>query len=110
MSDTQTLLNKIAALRQRLEHAAVLAQKVGEDGSSLMPETREGTGRIQQLEKQVRDGARDSTALASSIRQLVDSRSAPAEAACWPTRLTFRARQILERGRELLARLRTLSD
>src|SRR5262249_55458157 len=46
--------------------------------------------------------------LDASIRQLADTEAAPA--AVFPTQLTARARRVIERGRELLARLRPLAD
>lgn len=89
MSDTQALLSKIAALRQRLEQAQGLAHEATSAVSAL-----------------VADGAAHDAEVDLSLRQLGD---APPPATM-PTRLTARARRIVERGRDLLSRLRALGQ
>ena len=97
MSDTQVLLGRIAALRQRLEEARAESPRPGA-GESLPS-----------LERRVARGAEDNALLDATLRQLPDT-AAPGEDQVLPTRLTARARRILEQGRELLGRLRTLGE
>jgi HD-GYP domain-containing protein (c-di-GMP phosphodiesterase class II) len=93
MTDTQVLLNKIAALRQQLEQVEDLA------GDS--------PDRVRRLERQVAAGARQDALLHGAVAQLAPATPAPATTLL-PRQLTARARRILEEGRSLLARLRTL--
>jgi hypothetical protein len=109
MSDTQVLLGKIAALRQRLEQAQGLAHEAGSAAASLAEATRDETGRIWRLERRLGAGADDSALLDNAIRQLADA--APADSALpLPHLLTSRARRVLERARELLSELRALAE
>jgi len=95
MSDTRVLLAKIAALRQRLEQAHGRAEEPGGD-------------RVHLLEQRVSDGAVHDTLLDGSFRQLT---LAPAsDAPARPTRLTGRARRLLEVGHGLLGKLRSLAE
>lgn len=102
MSDTQVLLNRIAALRQRLEEAREQTtsdrRKPDLDRSPLMT-----------LQRQVVRGAEHNALLDAALRQLPDT-ALPGELQVLPTRLTVRARRILEQGRELLGRLRTVGE
>jgi HD-GYP domain-containing protein (c-di-GMP phosphodiesterase class II) len=104
MSESQLLLSKIAALRQRLEQAKGLA----DDAGSLL-EKETNPDRLRQLEHQVSSGARQSTLLDSALRQLPGVIS-PGETAALPTQLTARASRLLKRGRELLVQLRSFAE
>src|SRR6516225_8610031 len=63
MTETQVLLGKIAALRQRLEQAQGLAREAGSAAASLVEETRDEKGRIWRLERRLAAGADDSALL-----------------------------------------------
>jgi HD-GYP domain-containing protein (c-di-GMP phosphodiesterase class II) len=97
MSDTQTLLNRITALRQRLDEAA--------GGSSRGDRSNPAHG----LRQKVVQGGEDGALLDAAMRQLPET-AAWGEDQVLPTRLTGRARRILDQGRELLSRLRDLDD
>ena len=104
MTETQTLLGKIAALRQRLEQAQGLAS----EANSAVAELSGGNGgRLEVLRKQAVAAAEHDALIDASLRQF-GSGEAPAKVL--PTQLTARARRVLERGRELLGRLRPLAD
>ncbi len=108
MSETQVLLSKIAALRQRLEQAQGLAREAGSAAASL---TTVPSGRLSRLEHQVRIGADDSTLLDCSLRQLTDGAGGQAKTErTGPTQLTARARRLLETGRQHVLRLRGLDE
>ena len=104
MSETQALLGKIAALRQRLEQAQGLVREADSAAAALAG----GDGRrVEVLQRSV--------AAASEHDGLVDAALSPlvageAPAPAFPTQLTARARRVIERGRELLAQLRPLAD
>lgn len=100
MSDTQVLLNRIAALRQRLEEAK---------GPLPSAARRKESEPLLALQRQVTLGAEQSALLDASLRQLPET-SAPGEAQVLPTHLTALAHRILERGREYLGRLRGLGE
>ncbi len=105
MSDTQVLLQKIAALRQRLEQAQGLAHDVGSAAASLPAEP----ARVQRLERHVADGDRHNVLLDCSLRQ-VPSAAPTAEAEpALPAQLTARASRVLRHGQELLRQLRQLA-
>jgi HD-GYP domain-containing protein (c-di-GMP phosphodiesterase class II) len=105
MTETQTLVAKIAAIRQRLEQAQGLANEAGSAAAALV----NGDGaRLETLRRKVDAGAEHDALVDASIRQLGDAEAAPAPV--FPTQLTARARRVIERGRELLARLRPMAD
>jgi hypothetical protein len=104
MSETQTLLGKIAALRQRLEQAQGLANEAGSAVSALV-----GDGaRLDVLRRKATAGAEHDALVDVALRQLGDPDAGPTKV--FPAQLTARARRLIERGRELLARLRPLAD
>src|SRR5262245_47536227 len=105
MSETQTPLGKIAALRQRLEQAQGQSQKVDSAAGALVG--GDG-GRLELLQRRTMAGAEHDALVDASLRQLGDPDVAPAK--LFPTQLTARARRVIERGRQLLARLRPLAD
>jgi HD-GYP domain-containing protein (c-di-GMP phosphodiesterase class II) len=90
MSETQVLLGKISALRQRLEQAQGLASEARSAADQLLAEAAAGTLHDLQVDHVVRP--------------------LTGEAAPQPRPLTARARHALERGRDLLTRLRALAD
>jgi HD-GYP domain-containing protein (c-di-GMP phosphodiesterase class II) len=100
MNDTQVLLSKIAALRQRL--AEGLVRDAGAAAATLLDGDADP---VRVLEKKVAEGARQHVLLDTSLRQL----SGSADAAL-PARLTARAARLLRRAGELLGKLRTLDD
>jgi HD-GYP domain-containing protein (c-di-GMP phosphodiesterase class II) len=104
MSESQLLLSKIAALRQRLEQAKGLA----DDAGSLL-EKETNPDRLRQLERQVASGARQSALLDTTLRQLPGV-VPPGEATVLPTQLTARASRLLKHGRDLLVQLRTFAE
>ena len=103
MSETQTLLGKIAALRQRLEQAQGLANEAGSAAAAL---AGDDGGRLEVLRRKTDNGAEHDALVDASLRQF----GADAPAKVLPAQLTARARRVLERGKELLARLRPLAD
>jgi HD-GYP domain-containing protein (c-di-GMP phosphodiesterase class II) len=103
MTDTQALLGKIAALRQRLEQAQGLANEAGSAAAAL---AGGDGGRLEILQRKAAAGAEHDALVDASLRQLGDDAPTPA----LPAQLTARARRVIERGRELLARLRPLAD
>ena len=105
MTETQTLVAKITAIRQRLEQAQGLANEAGSAAAALV----NGDGaRLETLRHKVEAGAEHDALVDASLRQLTDTEAAPVHV--FPTQLTARARRVIERGRELLAQLRPLAD
>jgi HD domain len=105
MSETQTLLGKIAALRQRLEQAQGLVHEAGSAAAAL---AGDDGARLEVLQHRTAAGAEHDALVDASLRQLGDADNAPPKV--FPRQLTARARRVIERGRELLARLRPLAD
>ncbi|HEV3203958.1 MAG TPA: HD domain-containing phosphohydrolase [Gemmataceae bacterium] len=103
MSDTQALLSKITALRRRLEQAQGLVADAGQVAESLAPP---GGNPHWLLHQKVMDGTHWNSLLDTTLRQV----SSSGETVSLPPQLTARARRLLERGQDLLGRLRTLSD
>ncbi len=110
MSDTQVLLGKIAALRQRLEQAQGLVNEAGSTAASLAEEGLEGLTRARPLKLRLATGAEHNALLDGSLRQLSEAVGVTSETKVLPTQLTARARRVLERGRDLLLQLRALAD
>jgi hypothetical protein len=105
MSETQVLLSKIAALRQRLEQAQGLIRDAGSTAASLLESDADP---VRVLERKVAAGARQHSLLDAGLRQLT---AGPAgEGASLPAQLTARAARLLRRGGELLGQLRTLGE
>src|SRR6516225_2745880 len=109
MSETQVLLGKITALRQRLEQAQGLAQEADSAAVALWGEGPAPVSRIVACARQVAVGAEYDADLDRTVRPLTAA-VAPDEGRPLPRQLTSRARRVLERGRDLLARLRPLAD
>ncbi|HYT93249.1 MAG TPA: HD domain-containing protein, partial [Gemmataceae bacterium] len=109
MSETQVLLSKIAALRQRLEQAQKLVSDAGSTAAALLDRDAPTTDAVAVLERKGAAGARQNAMLDSVLRQLPGNDGA-SESAMLPAQLTTRAARLLKRSRELLAQLRGLGD
>jgi HD-GYP domain-containing protein (c-di-GMP phosphodiesterase class II) len=108
MSETQVLLSRIVALRQRLEQVQGLAREAGAAAAGLLGSCEvAGPARLLDLEARVAKGGEQARQLDASVRPL----TTPFEEhpSTLPTQLTVRARRALERGRDLLAVLRELA-
>jgi HD-GYP domain-containing protein (c-di-GMP phosphodiesterase class II) len=102
MGDTQVLLSKISALRQRLEQAQGLARDADSVAAALMQKDPPRDGFVA-LESKVADGSRQTALLAETFRPR------PADGSL-PVKLTARAIRLLQQGRQLLDELRQLTD
>jgi HD domain len=107
MSDTRGLLQRITALRQRLDQAQGMLKEAGTTAAALIV-TAKAPDLPERLEEQVAAGARVQALLDSSLRQIAGVLDG--EDGIRPTQLTARVRRLLERGRELVHRLRRLVD
>lgn len=96
MNDTKALLQKISALRLRLDEAQRLANP-----------TTGGRGAAT-LEEQVQHGGWHNTLIASALESVQEEKQV--ERFPLPPRLTARAARVLKQGRELLHELRALAD
>jgi HD-GYP domain-containing protein (c-di-GMP phosphodiesterase class II) len=105
MSETQVLLSKIAALRQRLEQAQGLIRDAGSTAASLLEGDAEP---VSVLERKVAAGARQHALLDTSLRQLAPGPAG--EGTSLPAQLTARAARLLRRGGELLGQLRVFGE
>lgn len=107
MSDTQMLLTRISALRQRLSQ---MPQR-GSETPPAMPARQEPpppSERVQVLEARVTAGSRSGALLDSSLRRLEEKPVGGPDVL--PTHLTARARRLVGYGRDLLIQLRSLAD
>jgi HD-GYP domain-containing protein (c-di-GMP phosphodiesterase class II) len=103
MTETQELLSKIAALRQRLDQARGLASEadsavlklLGGDGATLLD-----------LRRRVDAGSAHDANLDTVLKPVEGG----TDAVTLPRQFTARARMLLERGKDLLARLRGLDE
>ncbi len=99
--DSQGILHKISALRQRLEQARSHAQDAGEAAvANLTDHEPPGLARLWELEHQ--------TTTETDHRRHLDAAVKPASPIerPLPTQLTARARRAIEKGRELIQALR----
>jgi HD domain len=103
MTETRALLGKIATLRQRLDHAQKLAADATSAAAILLDDLPSTSLTV--LQRQADAGAEHDAALDGVVRAVV-----PPESPALPNQLTTRARRVLERGRDLLARLRDMAD
>ena len=106
MSETQALLQKITALRQRLEQVRGLADDAGTAAASLARPEAAAPSALQVLEEKVKAGSWYDALLDDSLRRLPGTTPTMP----LPHQLTHRARSLLERGGELLRRLRELGE
>jgi hypothetical protein len=88
MSETRMLLQKITALRQRLEQAQGLVTEARSAAAALM------------------EGSEHDVALDAAVRPVTGA----GEDGRAPRQLTSRARRVIDRGRELLGQLRALAE
>jgi HD-GYP domain-containing protein (c-di-GMP phosphodiesterase class II) len=93
MSDTRMLLQKITALRQRLDQVQGLANEARSAAAALL--------------STVTAGGEHDLAVDAAVRPLTGAEHLEGRS---PRQLTTRARRVLERGRDLLGQLRTLAD
>jgi HD-GYP domain-containing protein (c-di-GMP phosphodiesterase class II) len=97
MPDTPSLLERIGALRRRLDLAAT--------GDAAPIESPSAGESLVLLEQKLATSREHGHIVETAVRQLVEEKfQGPL-----PSRLTNRARRLLERGRELLTRLDALS-
>lgn len=106
MTETQALLGKITALRQRLEQAQKLASEATSAATRLLGAPAVAASPLAVLERRVGAAAEHDAAVDAVARTVAPDVDAPP----LPRQLTMRARRVLERGRDLLGRLRDLSD
>jgi HD-GYP domain-containing protein (c-di-GMP phosphodiesterase class II) len=106
MSETQTLLETISALRQRLEQVRGLVNSGESVTAPVSSMGRTDNQGARTLERQLEAGREHDGLLDQTLRQL----AGPEEVDRLPTQLTGRARQQLERGSDLLRRLHALAD
>jgi HD-GYP domain-containing protein (c-di-GMP phosphodiesterase class II) len=104
MTDTQGLVEKIAALRRRLEQMKGLVDEAGSAAASLEPSTSAGPGTAIGLEEKIGIIGWQGERLDASLRRLEEG-----EAERLPAQLTSRARRLVERARSLLEQLRALT-
>ncbi len=98
MSETQAILARIVALRQRLEQGRGLTQQAVVNTGALQQDWHAPAA----VARQVEAGAEHDALLDRTVSPVVAS-----EPACaLPTQLTARARQVLEKARDLLGQLR----
>jgi hypothetical protein len=109
MSETQVLLGKIQALRQRLEQAQGLANEARSAATALIEETAGSSRPLVAFERLVEESDEHDAQLDRIVRPWT-ARFRNDEAHALPRQLTSRARRALERGRDLLVRLRELAD
>jgi HD-GYP domain-containing protein (c-di-GMP phosphodiesterase class II) len=109
MSDSQGLLSRIVALRQRLEHNPVRSNPPSLP-AVVAPSKAEPGERIQVLEREVEHANLHSRLLDTSLRQVADTEPTLDGDRIWPSRLTLRSRRLLERGQDLVNRLRPLCE
>jgi hypothetical protein len=105
MMETQILLSKIAALRQRLEQAQGIVREADTAAAALL----QGGTVIDALERKVSAGAQQQSLLDTAMRPLAVT-AAGTDGAALPAQLTSRAARLLRRAHEVLGQLRPLAD
>lgn len=111
MNDTQSLLTKISALRQRLELAQDLVQEAGTTAAGLFGEGAcAPVGRLRALEDKVAAGLEHNELVENSLHGFDGGRRSVPGDGSMPQQLTSRARRLLEKGHELLIKLRELGE
>jgi HD-GYP domain-containing protein (c-di-GMP phosphodiesterase class II) len=104
MSESEALLTKIAALRQRLEQAQGLVQDADSAAAALL----QGDEAVAALEQKIQEGARQGALLDTTLRQLPGVVTTFESAL--PAQLISRAARLLRRAHELLGQLRAIAD
>jgi HD-GYP domain-containing protein (c-di-GMP phosphodiesterase class II) len=102
MSDSKEMLQKIAALRLRLDQAQKL---VDEANTSAAAATAQSGQAVAALEDKVRRGGWHHALLDSAMRGIE-----PAERPSLPSRLTQRAARLVQRARDMSQELRALAE
>src|SRR5262245_43681978 len=108
MSETQVLLGKIQTLRQRLEQAQGMANEARSAAAALVEDTAAGGRKLVSFERLVEEAGEHDTQLDQVVRTLTGPVGDSVHPL--PRQLTARARRSLERGRDLLLRLRQMAD
>jgi hypothetical protein len=103
MTETRALLGKIATLRQRLDQAQKLASEATSAAANLLDGWAPTPLAV--LQRKADAGAEHDAVLDGVVRAI-----APPDSPALPNQLTMRARRVLERGRDLLIRLRDMAD
>src|SRR5262245_25512380 len=106
MSETQELLTKIAALRQRLEQA----QSIVQDAGSAVAALSNHVDPIHTLLQKTARGGQQQKLLDATLRPLSDATAVGGDGAALPASLTSRAARLLRRTHELLGQLRGVAD
>lgn len=107
MANTRELLEKITALRQRLDQAQGLAQAAGSVAAAIekhVAHTPQGP------HFRDRDCPMNDTLLDRTLRQLPDAVSPAEEQVVFPSKLTARGFRLVKHGRETLDQLRALGE
>lgn len=104
MSETQALLARITALRQRLEQSREQSRQVAASASVLAPEWLSGS--VEALEQRVQADLEHDRDVDHAVGTVTAAAPARSAVQC----LTSRARLVLEQGRDLLHQLRDLAD
>ncbi len=107
MSETETLLSKITALRQRLAQAQNLAGEARSAVAALATEDEDSPVPLLRLVRHSEESTQHDVQLDRVVATLTPAPNPPRAG---PQQLTSRARRVLERGRQLLGRLRELSQ
>jgi HD-GYP domain-containing protein (c-di-GMP phosphodiesterase class II) len=107
MPNTQELLEKIAALRQRLDQAQGLARAAGSVAAAL--EQHKGHG-LQGPHFRERGRSWNEPLLDRTLRQLPDAVNPAEDQAVFPSKLTARGFRVVKQGRDLLDALRSLGQ
>ncbi|HEV3238167.1 MAG TPA: HD domain-containing phosphohydrolase [Gemmataceae bacterium] len=110
MTETATLLGKIASLRQRLKQAQGLASEASSAAAVLFTDEDAPIDLNALLQKQVDLGNAQQNLLGDSIRQLSNDQQTGIDNLALPSQLTAHARRLLEQGRGILGSLRSLSE
>jgi HD-GYP domain-containing protein (c-di-GMP phosphodiesterase class II) len=106
MSESQVLLSKIAALRQRLEQAQGLVQDANSAAATLL----QGDDAVATLGHKVQASARQNALLDTVLRQFPGIAGGEGKGATLPAQLTARAARLLRGSDDLLGQLRTVGD
>lgn len=104
MSEARALLGKIRELRQRLTQVQGLVGEANQTAAALLG--ADPAGADEPLQERIAEGARRQALLDASIKQLAGESNGDT---IRPTRLVERVRLQLERGRELVQKLKELA-
>jgi len=107
MASTHELLEKIAALRQRLDQAQGLASAASTVAAAI---ENHGSHSLPGPHFRERGRGMNDDLLDRTLRQLPDLVNPPEQQTVFPSRLTARSFRLLKNGRELLQQLRELGE